>query len=230
MIKVRRFLGLALIPTGMVLFLGSKWILASPIVFAWLGWSTFWTGMAFVIYRWWSSIVWFLGVFYTYNWVYLLLTPYKSPLGWFDPSLKVKRPSIILALISGAPLIAAFYYLNQSGVPVALKNLSQIFRLKKIKDTIVSFILFYLFTVFFFTLCYATVNKVKPRSFQPSEDLSLFDFTHYSVVTISTLGYGDIKPVHWTARLLSMAEVLFGIGLIVIYVGVAIAVLLKEKK
>ncbi len=38
----------------------------------------------------------------------------------------------------------------------------------------------------------------------------LLDFIYFSVVTLSTVGYGDISPIHWIPKLLSLSEILIG--------------------
>lgn len=58
------------------------------------------------------------------------------------------------------------------------------------------------------------------------------DALYYSVTTITTLGYGDITPHTWIAKLLSMYEVLSGIVLLVFALAVYMtyAGSLKDKK
>lgn len=54
--------------------------------------------------------------------------------------------------------------------------------------------------------------------------LSLVDSLYFSGVTITTLGYGDISPIHWFPKFLTVFEVLCGFSLIV----VCFAVYLKD--
>lgn len=37
-----------------------------------------------------------------------------------------------------------------------------------------------------------------------------FDFIYFSIVTLSTVGFGDISPIYWSAKLVSIAEILVG--------------------
>jgi hypothetical protein len=49
--------------------------------------------------------------------------------------------------------------------------------------------------------------------------MSIIDCVHFSCVTITTVGYGDMRPVHWSAKLAVDAEILLGLSLVVIGVG-----------
>jgi len=59
---------------------------------------------------------------------------------------------------------------------------------------------------------YLLVNYLKPGSFQGSVPLttSVHEWYYYSFCTLTTLGYGDIIPVHPIARSLAIGEALFG--------------------
>lgn len=48
---------------------------------------------------------------------------------------------------------------------------------------------------------------------------SIVDVFHFSIVTVSTLGYGDMLPKTWYAKLLVDAQVVCGIGLIILAIG-----------
>jgi voltage-gated potassium channel Kch len=52
---------------------------------------------------------------------------------------------------------------------------------------------------------------------------SFFDSLYFSVMTIATVGYGDIAPTRWTSRIFAIEEILSGILLLgvafTIYVG-----------
>lgn len=49
---------------------------------------------------------------------------------------------------------------------------------------------------------------------------TFFDSLYFSVVTITTLGYGEIHPTIWTTKLLVMYQALLGITMIVLVIGV----------
>lgn len=53
---------------------------------------------------------------------------------------------------------------------------------------------------------------------------AFFDYLHLSVMTIATVGYGNIAPVYWQAKLASNAEALAGLALL----GVAFGMLLSD--
>ena len=45
---------------------------------------------------------------------------------------------------------------------------------------------------------------------------SYFDMLYYSLVTITTVGYGDITPAHWISKLFIMGEIMFGLGFVLL--------------
>jgi hypothetical protein len=48
---------------------------------------------------------------------------------------------------------------------------------------------------------------------------TLFDAIYFSFVTLTTLGYGDCTPTHWSTKLLTVIEPLLGLGLLTLYLG-----------
>lgn len=164
-----------------------------------------------------------LGALYIFFWMYWLIIS----LGTFQIERHIDLWNVFS--LSFPLFIVIISYLAHGGATTASKYLSKVFRTEGIKDIVISFLVFYPLTIFFFSLFNGTIYKFRPDSFYPSEGLSLFDFLYYSVVTITTLGYGDIRPLHWATRLLSMVEVIIGIGLIVVYVGITASVVLAEE-
>lgn len=61
---------------------------------------------------------------------------------------------------------------------------------------------------------------------------SYFDMLYYSLVTITTVGYGDITPIHWISKLFVMGEILFGLGFVLLLFTMMISLYIdiQQKK
>ena len=87
-----------------------------------------------------------------------------------------------------------------------------------------------LFITFFFALLYSVIYLNNPNSFTPNDgNLSLFDFLYFSIVTITTLGYGDIQPVSPLAKSVCIIEVLVGVFVLLVYVSLVITSTFKKR-
>lgn len=84
----------------------------------------------------------------------------------------------------------------------------------------VQFIIF-LNIVTYFGMVYFFLHRIDANSF--SLPLDAFDSVYFSLVTVSTLGYGEIHPISKFARALTMSEVLVGMWFFVTVVPVAVA-------
>lgn len=84
----------------------------------------------------------------------------------------------------------------------------------------VQFIIF-LNIIVYFGLIYYFLYKMDPKSF--SMPLDAFDSVYFSLVTVSTLGYGEIHPLSKYARAIAMAELLVGMWFFITVVPVAVA-------
>ncbi|QND57692.1 potassium channel family protein [Mesorhizobium huakuii] len=62
------------------------------------------------------------------------------------------------------------------------------------------------------------VNWFDKLIFVPSA-ATIVDCIYFSAVTMATVGYGDIKPLTMTAKIATIAEILFSFGLIVVVLG-----------
>lgn len=93
-----------------------------------------------------------------------------------------------------------------------------------------------LFSNIYFVLIFFSLDSAPFEGFQsnlwvlasPSEGLIIpfenaletyIDCFHYSVVTITTLGFGDMHPIRWYTKLVTDFEVLIGIAVTVISIG-----------
>jgi hypothetical protein len=101
-------------------------------------------------------------------------------------------------------------------------SIGYIFRYVLFSKKITTDILFasmvnYLLIAFFFARIYAAIDFAQPHSFSYSDDLLSADgtllsthFSYFSLVTIATLGYGDIVPLHPLAQTLAAIEAVIG--------------------
>jgi voltage-gated potassium channel Kch len=96
-------------------------------------------------------------------------------------------------------------------------NLSIYLIIKKIfsdrevtQDTIKGCICVYILIHIVFSIFYKTLYNLEPKAFAINVD-SLFDANYFSIVTLTTLGYGDIIPVGDFARTLVSLESIIGV-------------------
>lgn len=52
-----------------------------------------------------------------------------------------------------------------------------------------------------------------------TEGWSWFDSFYFSVITLTTIGYGDMVPTHFLSRVFTIVYVFSGIGLILVFVN-----------
>jgi hypothetical protein len=88
-------------------------------------------------------------------------------------------------------------------------------------SALIAFFFGYFLFVYFFGLIYATLFVIQDNAFTKPVQ-GVFDFFYFSVVTATTLGYGDILPVSKTAKFLVCIEVIMSIALVSVYLGVVI--------
>lgn len=87
-------------------------------------------------------------------------------------------------------------------------------------ELIYGLLVFYLQLALAFAMAYQIVNVLVPEAFwSASGALQLDDFVYYSLVTLTTVGYGDIHALAPAARLLAGAEAMAG----VMFIAIAVA-------
>jgi len=62
--------------------------------------------------------------------------------------------------------------------------------------------------------------------------LPYFDLFYFSLITITTVGYGDIQASHWVSRTFAMTEIIFGLGFVLLLFTMLISVYIdiQQKK
>lgn len=65
--------------------------------------------------------------------------------------------------------------------------------------------------------------------FPADTSITLSDFLYYSVVTVSTIGYGEINPSVWITQLLVILQIVIGGTFVVGIIGVLLSLLTSEE-
>ncbi len=60
--------------------------------------------------------------------------------------------------------------------------------------------------------------------------LAIVDCLYFSVVTITTVGYGDIYPIHWISKLVTTLEILTGLSIMTVVLGIVFILHNKDKE
>jgi voltage-gated potassium channel Kch len=107
---------------------------------------------------------------------------------------------------------------------VALKQVWDIAR--RMGPPVGAFALGYLVIASIFAGLFASVWRADSAAFKGlSHHPTLIDFAYYSVMTISTTGYGDVAPQSPAAKILASAEALTGLAwTVVIFAAVLMVV------
>jgi hypothetical protein len=90
------------------------------------------------------------------------------------------------------------------------------------REVIYAAVLVYVLATFVWAFLYAVLEMLAPGSFSYPEGHTrefLFQFIYFSIVTITTLGYGDILPLSQEASALAMVEALMGQMYLVVVVA-----------
>lgn len=76
----------------------------------------------------------------------------------------------------------------------------------------------YLFVIAFVltsSLIYYAENEVQPEKFA-----SIPDAMYWSLITLTTVGYGDVSPVTWIGKVISVATALMGVSVVALITGI----------
>jgi Ion channel len=111
-----------------------------------------------------------------------------------------------------------------------LQTLAGVFRvLQQMWEALLAFVLGYAAIIFIFACFYAAAwQHNRTTAFQgvnliPSRPPSFGQFIYFSVVTMATLGYGDVIPADALTRTLACVQVVIGVGWVTVVLSAAAA-------
>jgi len=115
-------------------------------------------------------------------------------------------------LTGGKALFSLLYFLLLTGIVLHRSFRDGPVTADRVRGAIAAYILLAITWSYLYELI-ELVNPgafTLPPSFRPGEDDPHFDLTYFSFITLTTLGYGDITPLHPTARMFVIMEALMG--------------------
>ncbi len=83
---------------------------------------------------------------------------------------------------------------------------------KRIQNTLVSGIAGYLVMVLVFGIIFYLFNSLSANTNNPGKQLSFFDYLYFSLVTFSTIGYGEIIPTGLSGKVIIAIESCIGLA------------------
>jgi voltage-gated potassium channel Kch len=160
---------------------------------------------------------------------------------WMFPIILLYLPSNIF--IALGIIIAMFYVFILAGDVFfsvfghekleLRRGMIDISSVHEMKEEIISALAKYLGGI----ISYATIYNGLQHIFQgkafiishPSP-LPYFDLLYFSLVTITTVGYGDIRPGLWFSKLFVISEILFGVGFALLLITMLISVYIDIQR
>jgi len=91
------------------------------------------------------------------------------------------------------------------------KRLFHYFKNDRIRNTIIKGIVGYLVLVLIFGILFYLFDSLSTNIMDPNKTVSLFDYIYFSLVTFSTIGYGEIIPTGLAGKIIIAIESCIGL-------------------
>jgi voltage-gated potassium channel len=141
------------------------------------------------------------------------------------PSFASSAVAVDAAFLGAMAAVAVLVAATAQQVAIFLLDAGQLFeeffqRIERLVLPVYAFLTFYSLIVVAFAAIYKIVDTAVPgphfRMLGEDRAVSFADAFYFSVVTLSTVGYGDILPVSQAVRLIAVVEVVFGVTLLLV--------------
>src|ERR1051325_5289965 len=148
---------------------------------------------------------------------------------------------VLLMFLAGASYIGIWVYANEMALvatlhlyglrlprilPIWNKNTTVARRQSK-RTTLVTATIAYLTTIYGFALLFRFIQLCDTDAFA-EKITNMVTATYFSIVTIATVGYGDITPKTITSRIVVSIEILLGVAYSVFFLSI-IAAFIRER-
>ena len=160
---------------------------------------------------------------------------------WMSPIVLLYLPSRIFTAIGIT--IAMFYVFILAGdVFLSVfghekleqkRGMIDIISVHEMREEIISALVKYLGGIINFATTYNGLQQIfQGKAFIISHPSSIpyFDLLYFSLVTITTVGYGDIQPGLWVSKIFVMSEILFGVGFALLLITMLISVYIDIQR
>jgi hypothetical protein len=160
---------------------------------------------------------------------------------WVLPAVLIYLPSKVFAV---AGLVMAFFYIFILVGDIFFsvfgheklekkRGMLDIVNVQEMRQEIIGALVKFLGAVLSFATIFNALQVLSDgRAFvipNPSP-LPYFDLFYFSVVTIATIGYGDIQPALWASRAAAILEIAFGMGFILLLFTMMVSVYIDIQK
>jgi|GEM_PF-1736965 len=171
--------------------------------------------------------------------VIAILKPDESPIFGIIFGLFMLAQLMMLNLELGYVVVKSFYQIDDDKESLFFGN---IFRYRKRPKrsvssspasrpgaVVVCFVC-YLITIYVFAVGYMYISGFDNEAFNTAEQLGIIDSVYFSLITATTVGYGDIHPVSYAAKIMAMSEIIIGLLYVVVMFSSISDFLKRETK
>jgi hypothetical protein len=146
---------------------------------------------------------------------------------WLLPIVMLFLPAPLFAVVG---IMISFFYIYVLSGDIFLsvfgheklekkRGMIDITTVHEIRQEIIGALIKYLGGVISFATIFNGLQKLmhgKAFLIENPSPLPYLDLLYYSLITVTTVGYGDILPINWVAKLFAMGEILFGLGFVLL--------------
>ena len=160
---------------------------------------------------------------------------------WMFPIILLYLPSRIFIVIGIT--IAMFYVFILAGDVFfsvfghekleQKRGMIDITSVHEMREEIISALVKYLGGIISFATIYNGLQQIfqgKAFIISHPSPIPYFDLLYFSLVTITTVGYGDIQPGLWVSKIFVISEILFGVGFALLLITMLISVYIDIQR